>query len=86
MNIYLLTQDLNRGYDTYDSAIVSAESEDDARAIHPNWVVNDLGDEGWDKYSCCDWVELSQHHLIKVKLIGSSVVERGLILSSYSAG
>ena len=27
MNLYLLTQDVNMGWDTYDSAIVCAESD-----------------------------------------------------------
>jgi hypothetical protein len=36
MNLYLVSQDINTGYDTYDSMIVSAESEIDARNIHPS--------------------------------------------------
>ena len=36
MNIYLLTQDVNVDYDTYDAAIVCAESEEEAVKIHPD--------------------------------------------------
>jgi len=35
MNLYLIEQDENVGYDTYDSAVVVAESEDEARHICP---------------------------------------------------
>lgn len=35
MNIYRISQTENSGYDTYDSAIVLAETEDEARNIHP---------------------------------------------------
>jgi hypothetical protein len=34
-NIYCISQDVNNGYDTYSHAVVVAESEDEARAIHP---------------------------------------------------
>lgn len=37
MHIYLLTQDINTGYDTYASAVVIAENADKARHIHPNF-------------------------------------------------
>ena len=36
MKLYLISQDVNTGYDTYDSAVVSAKSEADARTIHPS--------------------------------------------------
>jgi hypothetical protein len=35
MNIYHISQSVNRGYDTYDSAVVTAESEEDARQMYP---------------------------------------------------
>jgi len=36
MKIYLLSQDDNRGYDTYSSCVVCAESEEEAKRIHPD--------------------------------------------------
>jgi hypothetical protein len=36
MNIYLLSQTELVGYDTYDSCVVLAETEEEARTIHPN--------------------------------------------------
>ena len=35
MNLYLITQDQNRGYDTYESAVVAAETEEQAKSINP---------------------------------------------------
>lgn len=42
MNLYLLTQTVNRGYDTYDSCVVVAENEEDARMTRPD-------DRTWDQ-------------------------------------
>ena len=35
MNLYLISQNVNVNYDTYDSAVVCADNEDEARMIHP---------------------------------------------------
>ena len=36
MKLWLISQTVNGGYDTYDSAVVAAESEDAARLTYPN--------------------------------------------------
>lgn len=36
MKLWLLTQMKNRDYNTYDSVVVSAETKEDARKIHPD--------------------------------------------------
>lgn len=36
MKLYRISQEYNCGYDTFDSAIVAAETEDAARLTHPN--------------------------------------------------
>lgn len=35
MNLYLVTQNENNSYDTYDSAVVCAESREQAQCMHP---------------------------------------------------
>ena len=35
MNLYKISQSANNDYDTYDSAIVAAENEEEARKINP---------------------------------------------------
>jgi len=47
MNLYLISQTINNGYDTYDSAVVCAESEDEARKIHPSNFVTHHRDGKW---------------------------------------
>ena len=51
MNIYLIWQNENRGYDTYDSAVVVAEDEESAKLIHPSTY----GENPWkdSEHSLC---------------------------------
>jgi hypothetical protein len=84
MNIYLLTQDINNDYDTYDSVVVSAESEEDARLMHPSGDDKCWGCEGSEWRGT--WVRTDERHLIQVKLIGNSGVDKGVILASFNAG
>jgi hypothetical protein len=101
MNLYLISQDVNEDYDTYDSAVVVAESEDAAQHIHPQssnitWRARPdfLGqsshapDPGWyndNGYS--DSRSWAPPDKVKVKLIGVSPLEAGTIVcSSFNAG
>lgn len=81
MNIYLLTQDINNNYDTYDAVVVSAESEEEARSMHPRGY--DIAEASSRDDS---WVRLGQIDRIKVTLIGVSCMRKGVILASYNAG
>lgn len=40
MKLYLISQSEMAGYDTYDSAVVIASDEEDARTIHPDALQN----------------------------------------------
>jgi hypothetical protein len=43
LNLYLISQSVNNNYDTYDSAVVAAASEEEARLIYPtNWGENNV--------------------------------------------
>ena len=79
MNLYLISQDENNDYDTYDSVIVAAESEKTARLINPDnlW-------EWRDPYS--SWC--SSPDKVHVKWIGVALdgTEEGIILASFNAG
>ena len=87
MNIYLISQTINNGYDTYDSAVVVAENEDDARTIHPN---GNMKVEIWGEYntSFLSWVTSHEMDHIKVQLIGKAfpTVGKGVVLASFNAG
>ena len=49
MNLYHISQDAVSGYDTYSDAVVAAESEQDAKNIHPDGArtLKEKADEDW---------------------------------------
>lgn len=77
MNIYKLTQHDNRGCDTYDSMIVCAISEAEARLISPK--------RQWELESSPVWANSPES--VKVELIGVAVpsLAKGIILASFNA-
>ena len=95
LNLYLIRQTVNNGFDTFDSAVVAARDEEDARSINPAGIwsgdnnpvlltptreeIVDVKDEPYA------WT--TREH-VKVKLIGiaSPNVKRGVICASYNAG
>jgi len=82
--LYLISQDVNDDYDTYDSAVVVAENEERAKEIHPN--SDDADDEG-NFSDFHTWAKnISQ---VKVKYIGeaSKDLEAGsVVIYSFNAG
>jgi hypothetical protein len=96
MNLYLLSQDDNLGYGTYDSCIVAAPNEETARLIHPSeldiklsgkedGIDPDMGQIGWPETEGGYWCTPEK---VKVELIGSAKegTEQGVILASYNDG
>ena len=82
MNLYLLMQNVTMGYDTYDSVVVAAETEEEARLIHPeNW-----SDNPWNRRYAHSWAISPED--VTVELLGVAVegIEKGVILSSFNAG
>ena len=80
MKLYYIHQDQNDGYDTYDSAVVAAESEEAARATHPS-----TNNGCWnDTYP--SWANSPEH--VGVRLLGEALpnVSAGVICSSFNAG
>lgn len=91
--LYLIWQEVNNNYDTYNEAIVCANSEDDARNIDPgcqyNWRNN-----SWH----LDWEDGTSFQRendhwcnpkdVKVKEIGvaNDSLELGAVCSSFNAG
>ena len=76
MNLYLISQNVNNNYDTYNSAVVAAESVDAARLIHPSGIDGDTEIHDW----CCE-------EDIMVKLIG--IAEEGVsgvVCASFNSG
>jgi hypothetical protein len=80
MNLYKISQTVNDSYDSYDSAVIAAETEEEARRIHPT---GELQGVEWDKWHT--WAKLDQ---IKVELIGTAApgIAKGVIVASFNAG
>jgi len=74
MNLYIISQSVKEGYDTYDSMVVAAETEEDARGILPSNTAIEL----------FKWAE-KEH--VSARLIGEAIdgTESGVILASYNA-
>ena len=80
MKLFLISQDQNTDYDTYDSAVVSAPDEEIARQMDPSTgKPNDWS----DRYS--PWCDGPQH--VIVRYLGEVAdMEQGIVCSSFNAG
>ena len=99
MNIYLLSQDINDDYDTFDAVVVAAENVDKARETHPSSFTTHISNGVWmGTYTGGDdiggeypvftdgWVKYSDLDKIEVELIGTTDRDAGVILASFNAG
>jgi hypothetical protein len=99
MKLYLISQDRISGYGTYDSAVVVAKDEADARTIHPSGFVTHHKNGKWmGTYSggnniggeynndCSIWVSFSDIDDISVEYLGITKKERGVVCASFNAG
>lgn len=81
MKLWLISQNKCSGYDSYDAAVVAAETEDQAKTIHPNGAgVLPLNryDSGWvHSPECVDCEYLGEAKL---------GTECGVICASFNAG
>lgn len=96
MNLYLLTQTENRGYDTFDSCVVCAPNEEQAKAIHPRGDLYYVAGRGW---VWCDYPYLrsslsmgvdrwTSPDNVTATLIGVAdpSVKAGVVIASFNAG
>lgn len=79
MGIYVLKQDESKGYDTYDSIVVAAESEDEARQIMPKEYYN------W-KDPSDTWARSPNNVQVTFLGIAKDGTKSGVILASFNAG
>lgn len=87
LNIYLISQDKVLGWDTYDSAVVVAASEEDARKIYPSENL-EFGYRWWDReYQSGAWV--THPDQVEVELLGAATKDQKagtVVCSSFNAG
>jgi len=83
MNLYLISQEKNNNYDTYNMAVVCAKSSKDAAEIHPSGCKKETWPLNSESYTWCSCPED-----VKVTYIGkaSSKMKRGVICASFNAG
>ena len=90
MKIYLISQNVNNNYDTYDSAVVIAENEEEARKIHPEGTYDYPEESKKSEYKKMDsdygsWV---RKKYVIVKYVGEAKEgsEKGVVCASFNAG
>lgn len=85
--IYLISQNENMNYDTYDSAVVVAPDEKTARQINPSMYCSTIfmEEKDWNK-PFSNWC--SSPNRVKVKYIGIASEDQkvGVVCSSFNAG
>lgn len=82
MNIYKISQQVNNDYDTYDSAVVIAVSEDVAREMQPT---DGSPYDPTEKYWCSSW---AKPHDVTVEFLGLTLpgAKAGVVVASFNAG
>ncbi len=82
MKLFKISQTVNQEYDSFDSAVVIARDEDDARTIHPSTLENPVleKDDMWRSW--CGIGEVRVEYLGEAKP-GS---ERSIVCASFHAG
>lgn len=87
MNIYKISQGVNNDYDTYDSAIVCAENEEEAKKIHPRgeYDYKEKNDDIKEEENYGSW---AKKEFVEVEYIGVAKegLEKGVIVASFNAG
>jgi len=81
MKLWLISQDENEGYDTFDAAVVAAETEEQAKSTHP------YGSEGWSSGLSDTWA--SSPEKVTAKYLGEAygdIKKPEVILGSFNAG
>ena len=87
LKLYLLTQYENLDLDTFDSCIVAAYSEEEAKQIHPYIEFDEYYtsiDEVWDTYT---WASCPEN--VECKYIGNAAADvkpNSIVCSSFNAG
>ena len=81
-SLYLISQDTNNDYDTYDSAVVCADDLESARLTHPG---GDALGGPWNLLPDT-WVSKPEH--VTVTYLGEAdpSVEYGVVIASFNAG
>lgn len=94
MKLYKIYQTVNDDYDTYSDAVVCAEDEDSAKAIHPGGFYELGEDLKWylvyhdGTKSMRGNISWADYKDIQVQYLGEadSKIPKGVVVASYHAG
>ena len=95
MNLYIISQEVNNDYDTFSSALVCAETEEEAKLYHPDSRCKYYPEhkQHWRNEDTKKWVSWNTTWVkdikdVKVEYLGiaDKSVDKGIIISSYHAG
>jgi hypothetical protein len=84
MKLFRISQIENNGYDTYDSAVVVAESAEAAQLLNPMYGDSGIVDDGLKWGNSC-WVG---PEFVSVEYLGEAAegMRAGIICASFNAG
>lgn len=91
MKLYKISQNTNHRCDTYESAIVCAENEEEARTTYPYEMVTEEEKEWFEKWRegkltyCSDWCLVKE---VIVEYVGEARegMKKGVIIASFFRG
>jgi hypothetical protein len=86
LRLYLLTQTEVQGYDTYDGAVVCAESEEAARLIHPRADGKEPNIDPWEVDDGHVWPRDPAQVKVWPLGVAEPSTTRGVVLASFNAG
>ena len=89
LKLYNISQTVNTGYDTYDSAVVVAESEDAAREIHPDGIGAKWDGKKWKSERTTGMWTWCAPEDVKVEFVGipdERFKSGDIVCASFNAG
>lgn len=92
MKLWLISQSVNTGYDSYDSAVVRASTEEEARKIRPGSCYRSekespfMDEDDWKSGCFGSWA--TRPNQVVVEFLGTSRPDApvGVVLASFNAG
>jgi hypothetical protein len=85
LKLYLLTQNDNNGYDTYDSCVVCAKDEKEAKKISPEGGIF-VEAEGKKRFWYTSWAKKASSITCEEIGTANENQKKGVILASFNAG
>ena len=83
MKLWRISQEDRSGYDTFDSAVVAAETEEEAKLMHPH-DGHDITKDKNESYGT--WVNRPQLVTAEYFGVARETTEKGVVTASFNAG